>query len=297
MRKIDYYELGATLYIPALNRNLNSILRREKYPFLKSIVICLEDSISCEDFQRGVQTLKESLEKFKKSDLKVFIRARNSKNLRDILNFKNIELIDGFALAKFGIESKSEYLEIFREFKNFYIMPILETKDVFSTEKLIHLREELKEFKERILTVRIGGEDILSNLNMVRNCDRVVYEIMPIYLIISKIINIFKPEGFNISSVVYACFRDSSLTLKREVELDKEHQMFNKTSIHPKQIESIQNSYRVSKDEYYVANKLLNSNLAIFKHRDRMYERKTHLNWAETIFKRYKNFGLEESLG
>ncbi|MDQ7085457.1 MAG: hypothetical protein Q9M36_11255 [Sulfurovum sp.] len=35
MRKIDYFELGATLYIPILQKNLEAILTAEKYPFFK----------------------------------------------------------------------------------------------------------------------------------------------------------------------------------------------------------------------------------------------------------------------
>ena len=33
MRKIDYFELGGTLYIPATHKNLEAILLNHKYPF------------------------------------------------------------------------------------------------------------------------------------------------------------------------------------------------------------------------------------------------------------------------
>ena len=292
MRKIDYYELGATLYIPIMNKNLELILKREKYQFLKSIVICLEDSTSLSDFENGVKILKKILKNFRQTRLKVFIRPRHINNLQDILKFKNINLIDGFALPKFGTENISEYLSIFIEANNFYLMPILENKDVFSSLKLHDILTELEPFKNRILVVRVGSEDILSQLHIIRDCNKTIYEILPLYIILSTIINVFKPNGFNISSTVYACFENLE-TLNRELRSDCEHQIFNKTSIHPKQIELIQNSYKVTKDELYIANRLLNQEDAVFSHNGRMYEKKPHSNWAKNVIKRYENFGIK----
>ena len=292
MRDIDYYELGGTLYIPILQKNLEPILKREKYPFLKSIVICLEDSTALCDLEKGMEKLEKILSVFKQTDLKVFIRARGSKNLKEILKFKNIELVDGFALAKFDTTNIAEYLSIFIENNKFYIMPILETKDVFNSVKLNNILNELLAFKDRILVLRIGGEDILSMLNMMRDCSKTVYEIMPLYLVLSTILNTFKPDGFNISSTVYTCF-DSLDVLDKELVSDKEHQIFNKTSIHPKQVELIQESYKVTKSELLIANKLLDEDSAIFSYNNKMYEKTTHSNWAKAIVKRYKNYGVK----
>ena len=292
MRDIDYYELGGTLYVPILQKNLEPILKREKYPFLKSIVICLEDSTALCDLEKGMEKLEKILSVFKQTDLKVFIRARGSKNLKEILKFKNIELVDGFALAKFDTTNIAEYLSIFIENNKFYIMPILETKDVFNSVKLNNILNELLAFKDRILVLRIGGEDILSMLNMMRDCSKTVYEIMPLYLVLSTILNTFKPDGFNISSTVYTCF-DSLDVLDKELVSDKEHQIFNKTSIHPKQVELIQESYKVTKSELLIANKLLDEDSAIFSYNNKMYEKTTHSNWAKAIVKRYKNYGVK----
>jgi len=292
MRDIDYYELGGTLYVPILQKNLEPILKREKYPFLKSIVICLEDSTALCDLEKGMEKLEKILSVFKQTDLKVFIRARGSKNLKEILKFKNIELVDGFALAKFDTTNIAEYLSIFIENNKFYIMPILETKDVFNSVKLNNILNELLAFKDRILVLRIGGEDILSMLNMMRDCSKTVYEIMPLYLVLSTILNTFKPDGFNISSTVYTCF-DSLDVLDKELVSDKEHQIFNKTSIHPKQVELIQESYKVTESELLIANKLLDEDSAIFSYNNKMYEKTTHSNWARAIVKRYKNYGVK----
>lgn len=294
MRKIDYYDLGATLYIPCMHKNLELILKRQKYRHLKSIVICLEDSTALADVEKGMQRLKKILEEFSLSDLKVFIRPRHIKNLQDILQIKNINRIDGFALPKFDTSNIAEYLSIFIETDHFYIMPILETKDVFSSVKLEDILKELAPFKEKILTIRVGGEDILSLLNMIRDCEKTIYEIMPLYLILSTIINIFKPNGFHVSSPVYACF-DAGKALIKELLGDEEHQLFNKTCIHPKQVTIIENSYKITQDEYTIANKLLQEEDAVFSYNSRMYEKTTHSNWAKSIMHRYEIYGLQDA--
>ncbi len=294
MRKIDYFELGATLYIPIMHKNLEDILKGGKYPFLKSVVICLEDSTALCDMPEGMNRLERIVEGLNISNLKIFIRPRNIENLKVILELKNIDTIDGFALAKFDTSNIAEYLSIFIAQNHFYLMPILETKDVFSHLKLARIMQELEPFKERILVVRMGGEDVLSMLGMMRSCDKTIYEILPLYLILSTIINLFKANGFNISSVVFACF-EATQTLERELEGDCEHQIFNKTSIHPKQVERIQESYKIDADEKYVADKLLREDSAIFSHGGRMYEKMTHSNWARSIMKRYENYGVRDA--
>ena len=291
MRKIDYFELGATLYIPIMHKNLESILLRKKYTFLKSIVICLEDSTALCDVEKGMELLQSLLKYFEQTSLKVFIRSRNIDNLREILLFDGINKIDGFAIPKFDTTNISEYLTIFIKANTFYIMPILETKDVFNSKKLYSILTELEPFKERVLVIRVGGEDILSKLSSIRDCNKTMYEIMPLYLVVSNIINTFMPNGFYVSSVVHSCFQNYE-TLDRELINDKEHQLFSKTSIHPKQIERIQASYRVTKNELSIAEKLLNEDEAIFAQNGRMYEKSTHSNWAYTILKRYKYFGI-----
>ncbi len=290
MRKIDYFELGATLYVPIMHKNLEFIVQRKKYTHLKSIVICLEDSTALSDMDEGMRRLSKILEEFCICDLKVFIRPRNIENLKDILKFKNIDRVDGFALPKFDTTNIEHYLSIFIEENRFCMMPILETKDVFSSAKLYDILKELQPFKEKILVIRVGGEDILSLLHTLRDCHKTLYEIMPLYLILSSIINIFRPNGFYISSTVYACYGEGN-RLEQELLGDKEHQLFNKTCIHPRQVPIIERSYQVTHDELVIAQRLLEEEGAIFSYNSRMYEKATHSNWAKSIMKRYKIYG------
>jgi len=293
MRPINYYELGATLYMPMNHVDVMDILRRKKLPGLKSIVLCLEDAVSEEDLPMAMEKLEnEILSNFVLSDLKVFIRPRNLENLKIVLSMKRIQFIDGFALPKFDTNNITRYLSLFINENTFYILPILETKDVFSGVSLSKIMSELEPFREHVLCVRVGSEDILSLLNMMRSCDKTIYEIMPLYIVLSTILNLFKSHGFNVSSPVYGCYERMNI-LEKELLGDIEHGIFNKTTIHPCQIETIHDSYKVTQDEFEVATKLLTSSLSVFGHGGRMYEKKTHSNWAKNILERKKYYGVK----
>lgn len=292
MRNINYFELGATLYIPMNHSGIIDILKRDKLANLKSVVLCLEDAVSEEDFPSAVERLKdEILPELSVTNLKVFIRPRNLSNLKNILTFEGIRKIDGFALPKFDTKNITQYLSLFIDENTFHIMPILETKDVFSGLSLGRLISELEPFKDRIICVRVGSEDILSLLNMMRSCDKTIYEIMPLYIVLSTIINLFKSNEFNVSSPVYGCYEKIDV-LKRELSGDIEHGILNKTTIHPAQIDIIHEEYKVTKDESIVAHKLLESTLSVFGHNGRMFEKKTHSNWAKIIIERELVYGV-----
>lgn len=291
MREIDYYELGATLYLSVLHDNLPLILKREKYPRLRSLVICLEDALAQKDFPEGMIRLQQLIFAFEPTSLKVFIRPRDISNFIKILQMTGIEKVDGFALAKFDTDSMTPYLTTCIEHHNFYFMPILETKDVFSSQKLNKILIELEPFKDRVLTVRIGIEDILSHLTMLRLCHQTIYDIMPIYIILSTIYNLFKSNGYALSSPVFGCF-ENLVVFQRELIEDTNHQIFNKTIVHPNQIDVAHQSYRIDQDSYNVAKRLLESDEAIFGHRGRMYEKSTHTPWAQTVIKRQKYYGM-----
>ena len=294
MRDISYFELGATMYIPANNKNLEKILKREKFKNLKSAVICFEDSINEVNLDNSIERFDKLMSNFEPTSLKLFIRPRNIINLKTLIKVKNIDMIDGFVLPKFDTTNATDYLSIFIEKNNFYLMPVLESKDIFDNSKMYDIANELLPFKDRILSIRIGGEDILSILNMMRECNKTIYEIMPLYIIISNIINIFRTNEFNISSPVYACFKNSSF-LKKEIENDVKHQLFNKTIIHPNQIDLVHDSYKVFEEDLKIAKKLLFENEPIFSFNGRMFEKKTHSNWAKGVIERYKIYGIKDT--
>jgi len=289
VRDINYLEMGATLYVPATHKHLFDVIIKKIYPNLKSVVICLEDSVSNEELKYAMTRLKELLKIYHKSELFVFIRPRGIDNLNDILSLKGIKKIDGFVLPKITINNLPIYLNNLAE-RDFHLMPTLETIDVFNFNNLTVIRNMLDPFKSKIITIRVGGEDILNILHIRRTTDKTIYEYMPFNLIYSTIINTFKPYKYNISAPVFNGFKESEV-LVRELKEDCALGIFNKTIINPSQIKIIHNSYGVSFSDFKIAKELVNTNKAIISYNGSMYEKSTHLNWAKNIIKREAIYG------
>lgn len=290
-QSLSYYDLGASLYIPAIHTNLIKSVNREKFENLKSIIVCLEDSILDSQVEESEIKLQNLLLNLKEDRVSIFIRARNFEQFKRILKYTNIEKVDGFVIAKLDLNNIDDYLPYFKE--DFYFMPTMETSDIFETAKLIKIRDLLLPFSNSILSIRIGSEDIGNILGIKRDCNTIIYNI-PIYsYIISNIISIFKSAQFEVTSPVFSCFKDSE-TLKREVEIDISNGLFGKTAIHPSQISLIQDLYKISNSDFEEATLILeNSESAIFGKNNKMIEIKTHKRWAENIIKRGKVYGFK----
>ena len=93
MSTISYIKLGATLFVPAIHKNLQEIVNNHKYTKLKSVVIDTEDGISSLQLSEAYAKIQELLENFVKSKLLVFVRVRDVEGLEKLLSFKNIEKI------------------------------------------------------------------------------------------------------------------------------------------------------------------------------------------------------------
>lgn len=293
MRDIDYLDLGATLYIPATHSNLESVVIGNRYPRLKSIVICLEDSISHHELVIATKNLQKILQalKAKSNHHYIFIRPRHIENLKEILCLENISYIDGFVLPKITTANLANFLDLFVR-HNFYIMPTLETMDVFDLDKLKQLREILDRMKKNILSIRVGSEDILSLIDIRRESSMIIYDYIPFATILSNIINTFRPYGYNISAPVFNSFEELE-TLKEELKRDVALGIVNKTIINPAQIDSVHNAYRVCNNDLSIAQELLSTDRAILSFNGAMYERSTHLNWAKSIIKRGEIYGTK----
>jgi len=293
LRAIDYLELGATLYIPATHKDLKSVVIKNKYPSLRSIVICLEDSISKDELETATTNLQMILKQLqtKSSTLYIFIRPRNIPNLQDILKLDNIGSIDGFVLPKITTTNLLSYLELFTQ-KPFYLMPTLETIDVFDIAKLREIRSILDRFKAYILSIRVGSEDILSLINIRRDSSMVIYDYIPFATIFSNIINTFRSQGYPISAPVFNSFKEIK-TFQYELLRDVSLGIINKTVINPAQIDIVHQAYRVSQEDLTIAKELIFTSKAIISFNGAMYERSTHINWAHSITKRGEIYGTK----
>jgi citrate lyase beta subunit len=299
-REVTPLDLAGTLYTPAIHRDLSSTANGIKFENLKSLVICLEDSILDTEVSLAKEKLKQFLTDFKPTDLKVFVRIRSFSNFYDILEIENIEKIDGFVIPKFDTFNMKDYLSIITSknlHKKFHFMFSLETNDVFDLEKLKAIRNMLQQLKRDVLSIRIGLEDLSKRLSLRRNCGKTIYEIPIFNQIVMNIILTFKPFGFNISAPVYSCFNKESneTTFTEEIIKDLENGLFGKTIIHPTQIEIVNQAYRVSEKDYQLALEIINSVKGVVGFKGQMLEKATNLMWAESIIKKAKIFGVNSN--
>jgi citrate lyase beta subunit len=84
--------------------------------------------------------------------------------------------------------------------------------------------------------------------------------------------------------------------LKEELELDISHGLVGKTAIHPSQINTIQETLRVSLEDLNSARMIVSDVApAVFKHNDAMCEPATHYKWALNILERAEWQGVRHA--
>lgn len=108
------------------------------------------------------------------------------------------------------------------------------------------------------MCLRIGGNDLLhlSRTEATTVFNRLRHSISSAYTGFMQ--QVFRPAGYQLSAPVFD-YLDSTPILAREVELDlgAAHGLWSKTAIHPSQISTIEGAYRVSAEEYSLANSIL----------------------------------------
>lgn len=291
-REFDHISLGGTLYTPSISKNLLPIAKGEKFPFLRSVVFCLEDAIKPSQLSQALENIQDFLLEYKRENVKVFIRPRNSENLKEVLALRSIEKIDGFSLAKFSSENMEKYFGILDSLENrYHIMPVLESKDMFDNEALKKIRDFLlSQNKHNIVTLRFGGEDMFRFLGLKKRCEDSIHDFHISSRVFADLLSIFKPYGFNITAPVYNCLENKE-TFEKEVKRDIKEGFFGKTVIHPDQAKIINELYKVSEDEYEEAKAVLDTQKeGVFRYKNSMCEPAAHNAWAKNIINRYKNY-------
>ncbi len=295
IRNLSPIQLGGTLYIPATHKNVAAVCNENKYPDLRSCIIDTEDAIDEKELETAIENITHMLKNYQPNELCVFIRPRNPDVLRSLLKIKNIEQIDGFSLPKFSTGVMYEYAQIIHTSGHqFYLMPVLESLDIFSKEKLERIRSFLLDSNLDILSLRLGGEDLMQYLGLKRRCEDSIYELVAPSRVIADVINTFKPFGFNISATVFNCI-DKHELYKRNVIEDLRQGLIGKTIIHPNQIAPINEAYKVTPNEYAMALKMLDKNTdAIIIQDGQMGEKFAHTSWAKVILQRHRYYGLKK---
>ena len=295
IRKLSPIQLGGSLYIPATHKNVYAVCNENKYTRLRSCIIDTEDAIGVDELDIALENISSMLKDYEPNGLCVFIRPRNPEILKELLKIENIGLIDGFSLPKFSTEVMREYAQILAmSGKEFYIMPVLESLDIFSKEKLEEIRSFLLSSHLSVLSLRLGGEDMMNYLGLKRKCEDNIYELVGPSRVIADVLNTFKPYGFNISATVFNCIHQAKLYEKNVLE-DLRQGLIGKTIIHPNQIEAINQAYKVSLADYEMAIKMLDEDThAIIIQDGQMGEKFAHTSWAKIILERHRFYGLKE---
>lgn len=321
------YAVGALLYVPANHEKIAHHIFEKKFSELKTLVLCLEDSIldsSVEAAEKkliGTMTeIHEAIEKglLDEKDVPlIFIRVRSSEQLRRV--FKSLkpfkDILTGFNLPKFSASNKMEYLEAVYDInKNnskhkFYFMPIIESKSVIDIrtriESLYSIKETIDDMREYALNVRVGGNDFCNQFGVRRSKNNTIYDVGVVNSALIDILNVFGRE-YVVSAPVWEYFGEETDVswidgFKAEIELDKLNGFIGKTIIHPTQIRTVQESMVVDYGDYKDALSILNwkSSTAgveksIISHR--MNEVKVHGNWARKILSLANIYGVKEKI-
>jgi citrate lyase beta subunit len=292
---VHAWNLGATLYMPATRDDLIPVVLGNRQPDLRSAVICLEDAVHPSDVPLALARLQTLLARLAEhpADMgrpALFVRPRDATMLAHILRFRGIEAVDGFVIPKATADSLPAYLAVLA-FDHHVLMPTLETREVFDPAEMRRLREQLTAIHERILAVRIGGNDLLQTLGARRSAQRTVYD-GPLGSVIANLVATYAPWGFALSAPVFEHFGNMAL-LREEVERDLDHGLVTKTAIHPSQIAVIQSVYAVDDAIQAEAHKIISDDVgAVFSSRQAMCEPATHRLWAQATLRRAEVFGV-----
>lgn len=306
------YTLGGLLYMPATNVKIADEIINKRYSYLKSLVLCLEDSIGDAMVKEAEKCVKKILGKLWKAINEnkltinelplIFIRVREHGQMtRIVKNCKDtIEMITGFILPKFSKVNAAKYIDEFQTVSskvnfNMYVMPIIESKDVMykqlRMENLLYIDEAIKCIAQNVLGVRVGGTDFCNIYGLRRSINTTIWDIKVVADCLADIINVFE-RSYIVSGPVWEFFDSHTSTqwatgLKKELFYDRLNGFIGKTAIHPSQLPIIQESLIVPYYNYKDAINILGASSEIGVKKgfgnNKMNEVKTHTNWAKKI--------------
>ncbi|WP_420597272.1 HpcH/HpaI aldolase/citrate lyase family protein [Deinococcus sp.] len=283
---------GPSLYAPATRADLVA-LGTHRHSGLGSVIYCTEDAIREDELGAALRQLACALPALNgQPGPQRFIRVRNLEVMREVLTL-DLRGVQGLVLPKVHGGNLGEYMALLKNRPELSVMPTLETREALSEHHMRRLRDQILRcgWQAQIASLRIGGNDLLSALGVRRAPGRTLYE-GPLERVISMLVGVFKPHGFLLSSPVYEVFEDL-VTLAREVQQDLEYGLSGKTLIHPVQLDTVLQGYRVSESDLAEAQAILAPGApAVFKMNGRMCEPATHTRWAQDILARAEAYGL-----
>lgn len=283
--------LGASLYLPATRSDLLDHALGVRVPQARSLIFCTEDAVREDDLPLALAHLEQVMPNLGGQTLR-FVRVRNPEVLARVLALPGAERLTGFVLPKVTARGVGAYLDVLGRGSAHQLMVTVETREAFSALEMESLRDVLLAREAPVLSIRVGGNDLLSTLGLRRTRGLHAYQ-TPLGPLIDRLVGLFKPYGFNLTAPVYD-FTDDAETLAHEVRLDVQHGLFGKTAIHPRQIATIEAAYCVSAADFEAAQAIMRPDApAVFRMHDMMCEPATHRSWAQAILDRAEVYGVD----
>ncbi|MCD5993250.1 HpcH/HpaI aldolase/citrate lyase family protein [Pseudomonas sp. CDFA 602] len=297
MAILSPYALGATLYMPATRDDILDVVFGEKLPELRSLVVCLEDAVALIDVDTALLNLRQVLTRIQDRGGRpangplLFVRPRDAAMARILNDWPLMAHVDGFVVPKLSLSSLTSWEQAVTN-PALALMPTLETPDVFNPTAMVEFGQALKaNLNDRIIALRIGGNDLMGCLGLRRNPAMTLYG-TPMGYVIPMLAGVMGSQGFALTAPVFEQLATPDI-LEQELALDIANGLVGKTAIHPSQVNIIQNAFRVSLEDMNSARMILNSVApAVFKYNDAMCEPATHYKWATHIMERAKWHGV-----
>ena len=288
--------LGASLYVPAVHKDLQQIADGELLGELRSLIFCTEDAVADSELSYALFNLSLVLQLMtERPATDRFVRVRNPDVMQRVLEMPGSEKLTGFVLPKATRHNFDAYFRQVRK-THHMLMPTLETADVFDEAEMKLFRQCLERpgVRDHILALRIGGNDLLALLGIRRPRNMTIYR-TPLGPVIAKLVTTFRPYGFVLTGPVFEHLDNPSL-LAQEVQEDLAYGMVGKTAIHPSQVALIEHHYRVQPNDVEVALRMLDpASPAVFKMHNSMCEVATHRAWAHGIVEQARVFGTHHA--
>ena len=136
--------LGATLYMPATRPDLWQVVNGEKYPELRSLVICLEDAVSEHEVEAAKVNLRQLLRQVQDQPRqtqhpKIFIRPRHIAMAEELAQWQELIAVDGMVLPKFCLNQLRSAKIQFLNLGNLVICPKKNCLIIFKYKMLIRI--------------------------------------------------------------------------------------------------------------------------------------------------------------
>lgn len=334
--------LGATLYVPATKDGLATAVRRQAAAGARAMVIDLEDAIADDSVDSALTTTQQTLQDLHDDppDSLIFVRVRSAAHIEQLAGDLGpaISAVSGFVLPKFSVTEGRGYLKaVAAAAQNsthpLYGMPVLETPRVLYREsreaELVGIRELLDEYRELVLTLRIGATDLCGLFGIRRDRDLSIYDVGVAADLITQVVNQLGRSdgtGFTITGPVWEYFANHERILRpqlrqtpfddrqaaglrrqlmgsdldgliREAILDRANGLTGKSVIHPLHIAPVHALAVVPHEEYLDAMDVLHPESAAggvrrSEYRNKMNEVRPHRTWAHRTLLRARVFGV-----